>query len=628
MPLEQRVIQPIYVSRGCFNNYQGQNTVKVPNELECVTNGTLGNIIRQLSSLSKHAENLFGCLLDNLGSMLQRSTDLNTRIENLTNHVERLDACNDYGEAYQNRNGHQANRLGNKSSSSMHRANGIDQFDQQVVARNTIPDSLREVYENCDPPPSLDKLNPFRDDNINGLKLYTNPNYFFELWRKEMLQEKSSKTKIARTKQSDNIHNSGGSGKFKKSRAQSKIHNHLSDNNSYSQQLPPSSINSNQIENQNLIYNQHPNQPVPQQHYQYSGLYNQHSNDQIEILTAKMNSTDLYGSGHTVIEGSYIDPNNYHHHYVKHQYNATNIKSSGHMVTGQTMFQNQSRPNSLDLQQQNLYNQNYNSINNPKNSQNQYGPGSTALQQNPSQHSPSATLTPTRRFSGTQVARPSAAPPAPPTAGNSAPNSVPGTPLQKKTTVINGQEVEMRGSPSKVINRDSLPPPPAPPSSQPSNGMNAEIDLPDAALPPPPPPPPNFNGISNNNFTSPLPPPPPPEIGNAPLQNNQFKVAGKPTAEELKSVVLKKIDVNSCNQNQSDPANDVRSNLLAAIRHGIKLKRVEESRQREVEQNGPLHDVASILARRVAMELSDSDGDGVDGENGGDSDAWDDDSEC
>lgn len=117
-----------------------------------------------------------------------------------------------------------------------------------------------------------------------------------------------------------------------------------------------------------------------------------------------------------------------------------------------------------------------------------------------------------------------------------------------------------------------------------------------------------------------------------PMKNQQAsykqQTANKPTAEELKSVVLKKIDPNSLTQSNAN--DDVRSNLLAAIRHGIKLKRVAEEKKREVEQNVPLHDVASILARRVALELSDSDGvdGGDDDDDGNESDPWDDESEC
>ena len=61
-------------------------------------------------------------------------------------------------------------------------------FDQQVVSRETMPKSMLEQYLACDKPPPLDKLNPYREDGKDGLKFYTDPNYFFELWRTEMIQ--------------------------------------------------------------------------------------------------------------------------------------------------------------------------------------------------------------------------------------------------------------------------------------------------------------------------------------------------------------------------------------------------------------------------------------------------------
>ena len=113
-------------------------------------------------------------------------------------------------------------------------------FDQQVVARDTMPKAMQEAYMACDKPPPLDKLNPYRysfttllqqkllvactqharcnlptafygpcfcvhtcqwngnlslcffnrrEDGKDGLKFYTDPNYFFELWRQEMLKD-------------------------------------------------------------------------------------------------------------------------------------------------------------------------------------------------------------------------------------------------------------------------------------------------------------------------------------------------------------------------------------------------------------------------------------------------------
>lgn len=55
---------------------------------------------------------------------------------------------------------------------------------------------------------------------------------------------------------------------------------------------------------------------------------------------------------------------------------------------------------------------------------------------------------------------------------------------------------------------------------------------------------------------------------------------------------------------------DPRSDLLAAIKQGITLRKVEDSKRRvEAEKQTMGNDVASILARRVAMQASDSDED-------------------
>jgi len=62
-------------------------------------------------------------------------------------------------------------------------------FDQQVVARHTLPPALAKTFETCDKPPPLDRLNPYRDDGRDGLKFYTDANYFFNLWRQQMLRD-------------------------------------------------------------------------------------------------------------------------------------------------------------------------------------------------------------------------------------------------------------------------------------------------------------------------------------------------------------------------------------------------------------------------------------------------------
>lgn len=87
MPLEQRVIKPICVSRNCVPlNYS------ISNELEFVTNNTLANIIRQLSSLSKYAEDLFGAILNDSIAIVNRTNNLQLKINKMVNKVMSLDS--------------------------------------------------------------------------------------------------------------------------------------------------------------------------------------------------------------------------------------------------------------------------------------------------------------------------------------------------------------------------------------------------------------------------------------------------------------------------------------------------------------------------------------------------------
>lgn len=90
MPFIQRIIGPVYVSRGEVDK-------SVTNELECVTNSTLANIIRQLSSLSQHAEDMFADLYRETNNFFQRATDLNNRVEHLTMKVTQLNPTEEEG---------------------------------------------------------------------------------------------------------------------------------------------------------------------------------------------------------------------------------------------------------------------------------------------------------------------------------------------------------------------------------------------------------------------------------------------------------------------------------------------------------------------------------------------------
>ena len=70
---------------------------QVPDELEGVTNGTLSNIIRQLSSLSRHAEEIFGNLFRDAENVASRSSNLQAKIDRLAIRVTQLDSTVEEG---------------------------------------------------------------------------------------------------------------------------------------------------------------------------------------------------------------------------------------------------------------------------------------------------------------------------------------------------------------------------------------------------------------------------------------------------------------------------------------------------------------------------------------------------
>lgn len=57
------------------------------------------------------------------------------------------------------------------------------------------------------------------------------------------------------------------------------------------------------------------------------------------------------------------------------------------------------------------------------------------------------------------------------------------------------------------------------------------------------------------------------------------------------------------------PMSDARSDLLAAIRRGIQLRKVQEQWEQEAKKEPVGNDVATILSRRIAVEYSESDDD-------------------
>ncbi|XP_016306372.1 wiskott-Aldrich syndrome protein family member 1, partial [Sinocyclocheilus anshuiensis] len=164
----------------------------IKNELECVTNISLANVIRQLSSLSKYAEDLFGELFNEAHSFSFRVNSLQERVDRLSISVTQLDPKEEELS------------LQDITMRKAFRSSTIQ--DQQLFERQSLPVPMQETYELCEQPPPLNILTPYRDDGKEGLKFYTNPSYFFDLWREKMLQDTEDKRKERRKQKLQDPH--------------------------------------------------------------------------------------------------------------------------------------------------------------------------------------------------------------------------------------------------------------------------------------------------------------------------------------------------------------------------------------------------------------------------------------
>jgi len=176
------------------------------------------------------------------------------------------------------------------------------------------------------------------------------------------------------------------------------------------------------------------------------------------------------------------------------------------------------------------------------------------------------------------------------------PSNATASPGQKRTS--------RRYTQNQSVNRPTSAPPPPPPMPgvvvpSPINqarpaGVPPPPPLPAGVpAPPPPPPPPMLGG----GVRQPAPPAPPP-VGQTQPPSSQSSMSLS-TSESTSSVQ---------SEAPLPPAEvDSRSDLLAAIRQGMALKRTQVQEKKKVkDDNSAGMDVASILARRIAVEYSSS----------------------
>lgn len=156
-----------------------------PNELECLSNLTLANVIRQLSSLGQHAGRIFDELSKDAVQLNSRTLQMNQRLEKLKVKISQLDI--------------QSEEVTLADFQTKKQFKSSIQIDQKVVSRKTMPEAMRIMYNNADPPPALDKLNPFRKDGKDCMKFYTDPEFFFNIWCNELMKDNETRLEKGKT---------------------------------------------------------------------------------------------------------------------------------------------------------------------------------------------------------------------------------------------------------------------------------------------------------------------------------------------------------------------------------------------------------------------------------------------
>ncbi|XP_055398480.1 actin-binding protein WASF3 isoform X3 [Bubalus kerabau] len=390
--------------------------------------------------------------------------------------------------------------------------------DQQVVSKNSIPNPVADIYNQSDKPPPLNILTPYRDDKKDGLKFYTDPSYFFDLWKEKMLQDTEDKRKEKR-RQKEQKRIDGTTREVKKVR---KARNRRQEWNmmAYDKELRPDT---------------------------------------------RLSQSAHHGASS---EGS-LSPDTRSH--------ASDVTDYSYPAT----------PN------HSLH---------PQPGTPSYGAGDVPSHGPAAQAPEHEFRPPSASARHLALNRPQQPPPPPPQAAEGPQAPAPMAPADYG--MLPAQITEYY-SPSG-------PPPPPPPPVIPSAQTAFVCPLQMPLQPPFPasagsaytgPPHPPSGGLVVTAPPPPGPPPPPPGPPGAGSSLSSSPMHAPPGAEAKRQEAVQ------------PPVSDARSDLLAAIRMGIQLKKVQEQREQEAKREPVGNDVATILSRRIAVEYSDSDDDSEFDEN-------------
>ncbi|XP_034435726.1 wiskott-Aldrich syndrome protein family member 1 isoform X1 [Hippoglossus hippoglossus] len=539
MPLVKRTIEPRHLCHTVLPR-------NIKNELECVTNISLANVIRQLSSLSKYAEDLFGELFNEAHSFSFRVNSLQERVDRLSISVTQLDPKEEELS------------LQDITMRKAFRSSTIQ--DQQLFDRTSLPIPLQETFETCEQPPPLNILSPYRDDGKEGLKFYTNPSYFFDLWREKMLQDTEDKRKERRKQ------------KLQDPRMYDQVYRYLDlPGQMKAIERPPDSEkiprapHDRKKEWQKLALGAELAQDIPEdKHREANGSAGYHNNRAPLYMEQMDGPFSLAALPYT-------------------QMNELLNR------TGDRMY---SRPHDPPPPP-------------PMHPLGEIKPPSVISSS--SGFSDSRPQSPARTGGFNSNTPPPPPPPLPPPPPPLPSSGMRGTPPPPIPPLPVQQPMAIPPAPAPLQIAPGVlhpaPPPVAPPlhSSSPAR-LQQVLDKG---------PPMSFGTHADGNILPPPPPPPPLPLPGArsssPCLSGPPPVPAFPSAGAMASPHnLHDLGSKRHHSASLPPISDARSVLLEAIRKGIQLRKVEEQREQEAKHERVGNDVATILSRRIAVEYSDS----------------------
>ncbi|TWW68853.1 Wiskott-Aldrich syndrome protein family member 1 [Takifugu flavidus] len=565
MPLVKRTIEPRHLCHTVLPR-------NIKNELECVTNISLANVIRQLSSLSKYAEDLFGELFNEAHTFSFRVNALQERVDRLSISVTQLDPKEEELS------------LQDITMRKAFRSSTIQ--DQQLFDRTSLPIPMQETFQTCEEPPPLNILTPYRDDGKEGLKFYTNPSYFFDLWREKMLQDTEDKRKERRKQKG-----------VATATIQLEIP-YVCPNGLVRILSPPPFLTPKELQDPRMH----------EQVYRYLDLPGQEPEKvpraphdrkkewQKLALGAEL-AQDMQDDQHREANGSAAYHDNRAQLYMEHLDGPFSLAALPYSQMNELLSRSgdrmYSRPNDPPPPPPLMHP--LGEIKPPS----VISSGSGFSDSRPQSPARTAGLN-----SNTPPPPPPPLPPPPPPLPSSSlrgtPPPIPPLPTQQQQhPAIPPAPAPLQIAPGVL---HPAPPPVAPPlpSSSPARLQQVlERGQPmgqsdGTVLPPPPPPPPL--PLAGARTSSPCPSGPPP----VPAFPSAGAMASPPPHTHHDMGTKRHHPANL------PPISDARSVLLEAIRKGIQLRKVEEQREQEAKHERVGNDVATILSRRIAVEYSDS----------------------